>query len=1326
MNRVLFIVAVLLFCPLFFNGQSYPFNYLTVKDGLSQHDVSCITQDSEGFIWIGTYDGLNRFDGYTIENFFHDNNNPQTLSSNRIRCLFEDTQKRLWIGTDGYGLNFYSLPDGSFNRVETPLNFNIVNDIAQNSKGEILIATNQGLLIVKNEKNAISTEILQTPLTGFNINDIQILKNGDIIYASSTGLWLQHNNEYKAIPKSENSIWNTVFQSTNGHVWAGSQNGLYLLSKSNPLSLEKREEGNIISICNGSSSELWVSTFNKGLLNISSKDLKSQKIQELNDRNSDYFLNNSFSFVYKDASNTIWVGNKEGVAYTNLDQSKFNSIPLRKKGIVSTILVTGKEVFYGIQTDKFYNYSFLKDTITPISLYNDAKPFKIDTLDGEVYLGTTKGLFKRKKDNDFEVVSIFGDKEKDESLIITSMCQDSYGNKYFGTYRGLVYKKGNTAHWAHDTFKNLECLRNVRVFSMMLDNKSNCLWVGTISNGLFKVNLSATGDILSCERYNESMKGAYKIPNNSIWCFFQDSLGTLYVGTDTGLLIKKPNENKFDPILTEGIRNKKIMGIINDKFSNLWLANSRGILKLDLSNNLVTKYDFYDGLPTNAFSGAISKNSDDMLFFGSIKGINYFKPELVKSNSLVSNIAFTGLRIDNYHAKVNEEILGSVLLSKRLNNTTSLELNYKQNDFTIEFTSTNYSNPMTNKFRYKLEGYDDTWEVVDYTKRFASYSNLPSGDYVFKVEAANPDGKWSSAQRNIAINIQPAPWNTWWAYLIYFLLVSAILLTIIYFWLNKQRLRNQIVLSNLKNEKEKEINEMKLIFFTDVAHEFKTPLSLVIGPLNDLIRGDLSKENKEFCYQIISRNTKRMMTLVNQLLDFRKINSGINVLKVSRNDFCTFVKEISKSFYWEAKNKEINFRIISPENYICHFDKDIVEKVIFNVLSNAFKYTPNKGTIEIELKPTWKQDLEYFVILIKDSGKGIPQMDKKKIFQRHFHGKDRSSSGIGLHLAATLIEAHRGEINVFNSSLGGTEFMITLPVSSKAFTKDEYITEEDIPSSMAEAYVPDDILLETPEDDLVERESILIVEDDLDLRKYLKNILKNNYLVYEASNGKEGLDIAIKEIPDFIVTDVMMQEMDGIEMCKKLKENILVSHIPVLMLTAKTGDEFYNTGLEVGAWDYIAKPFNSNQLIHKINNIIETRNSFRTYITNGPSKKTEKHYASYDQKFVKKIIDIVEAKMSEPNFSVEELATELGLSRMQMHRKLKTLIGMNTTSFINSIRIKKAIKMFDDGCDRVQEVMDSVGFNTYAHFNSIFKKEKGVTPQKYMEQLKQSSSENKN
>ncbi len=1324
MNKQLWLLFFIFTVIFVAKGQQIQFNSLSVKEGLSQHDVSSIIQDSEGFMWIGTYDGLNRFDGYHVENFFHDNT-VSSLSSNRILSLFEDTKKRIWIGTDGYGLNFYSLKKGNITRVPVPNNYEIINSIKQTKDGNLLIATSVGLFKIIEKENTFYSEIIQSPLTGLNIKQIKILKNGNLLFATDKGIWIKNNNQYTLVKGSDYSLFRAIKETTKGEIWVGGVSGLSQIVNNTLISKKDLLNSNIFSIVEGTNNDLWIGTFESGLLKLQLNTMEVTKIDASNDANQFSLYSNPLNTIFKDASNTLWISNKNGLLYTNLDTKKFKSLPIQRRGHIRTIFVKDELVYYGFQADKFYIYSFETNTNELISLSEAAKPIKVDTLHGIIHLATNNGLYREKaaKKNEFEPVPIFENPEKNKDLIITSFCKDMFGNQYFGTFRGLIYKTKNETVWIQEKLEKLEFFRNVRVFSLKVDFKQRCVWLGTISSGLFKINLDKLGKIISVEHFSEQMTGSYKIPNNSIWSFFQAKNGSLYIGTDTGLLIKKPNEIQFKPILAEDVQNKKIMGIVEDEFENLWLSNSQGIIKYNPKTSETIKFNYFDGLLTNTFTEAVSKNNKNEMLFGSISGINYFKSGELRNNLFPSKISFTELLVNNNKVKVDEKIQGKAILSERLNSTKKLAFNHNQNNFTIEFTSTNYANVKVNKYRYKLENYDENWTVVDNSKRFANYSNIPSGNYTLLVEATNPNGQWSNQIRSIDIKIYPAPWNTWWAYLGYFLTISLIIVTIFIFWYNKEKLRNQIKLSDLKNEKEKEINEMKLIFFTDVAHEFKTPLSLIIGPLNDLIKGNISKEHKEFCYNILSRNTNRMMNLVNQLLDFRKVNSGVNILKVSRNDLCAFIREISKSFHWQAKNNEISFNIISPESYFCHFDKDIVEKVIFNVLSNAFKYTPNKGIIEIEIKPTWREEIEYFIILIKDSGKGISQLDKKKIFQRHFHGKDRSSSGIGLHLAATLIKAHKGEINVLNSSLGGTEFMISLPVSSKSFLEEEFLSKDDIPINLPEDYVPGEIPQIVNEEES-DKEKILLVEDDYDLRKYLKYILTNDYIVYEAANGIEGLELAQKKIPDIIITDVMMPEMNGIEMCKKIKKNTLISHIPVLMLTAKTGDEFYNKGLKVGAWDYIAKPFNSQQLLQKINNITETRNNFRQHLAKGTTNEIQNHYVSYDQKFVKNTTEIILKKMAEPNFTVEDLAEELGLSRMQLHRKLKALTGKNTTKFINSMKIEKAVKMFDKGCDRVQEAMDAVGINSYAHFISLFKEEKEMTPSKYIEELKKVTEKN--
>jgi signal transduction histidine kinase/DNA-binding response OmpR family regulator len=808
------------------------------------------------------------------------------------------------------------------------------------------------------------------------------------------------------------------------------------------------------------------------------------------------------------------------------------------------------------------------------------------------------------------------------------------------------------------------------------------------------------------------MQNDYRIANNSIWCFYKGKDGTLWIGTDAGLLRKPRNSNKITQLNIEGIVDRKIMGILEDNRNNLWLTNSQGLIRFDVVKSHVRRYSYNDGLQSSTFTEAVGKGHDGTLYFGSIHGINYLNPMKIEDSPYKSAVSISDFKVHNISISPGKSYFGRVVLDRSINLTKEIILNYKQNNFLLEFTGTNYANTAENHFRYKLEGYDSGWIDESGNRRFATYSNLKPGIYTFWVDAANNDGIWNDTPKEFSIKILPAPWFSVWAYLVYFVITAGVILGFIFFFNNRQKLRHQIELKNIQYNRDKEINELKLMFFTDIAHEFKTPLSLIIGPLNDLIRNNVTDDHRDFCFKIISRNTKRMMFLISQLLDFRTLTANKNILKISESDLSEFINQITKAFLWQAKNEEINFNVVTPELFQCFFDRDLIEKVVYNLLSNAFKYTPANGIVEIEVKPVWNNNKQIGNIIIRDSGKGIPDEQKGKIFERFFHGKDRSSSGIGLHLSYSLIKAHKGELNVADSAYGGAEFIVTFPVSASSYEDFEFYESNEqnmvADDSLAEIELSEKLISE-------ERESILIVEDDHDLRAYLKNCLQKKYKVIEANNGVEGLKKATANLPDIIVADVMMPEMDGIEMCKRLKANQETSHIPVLILSAKTAQEQQNEGLDAGAWDYITKPFNTQSILKKIDNIIESRKSFRKAIFNpGLNIEMKKHYTAFDQKLISKAISVIENNIGNENFSVEDFSVEVGFSRMQLHRKLKSLVGCSATEFINSIKINYATKMFDNGCDRINEAMEAVGISSYSHFNNLFKKINGKTASDYI------------
>ncbi|TAD86378.1 MAG: hybrid sensor histidine kinase/response regulator [Bacteroidetes bacterium] len=1312
---------ITLFCLNAYSQTLY-FQSLTVNDGLSQHDVSCVLQDSYGFIWIGTYDGLNRYDGSKVLNFSHKSADTESLSSNRILCLFEDSKQRIWIGTDGSGLTYYSLITQKFVRVETPKGFDKITDIAETSKGEIYFATSRGILkTIKND--IITVDILQLPITGLRITDIAIANGNNIFFSTNQGIWHLENNTCKQIPGTENLYCAKLIFDSNGSLWS-IMNGKLKVIKKNQSSytiddfalLPLLKNG---ALCQSKDGTIWVGSQNDGLFNVSPSNqtiIQNIKYNALENRG---LLSNTILSLYCDKDNNLWIGNSQGLCFTHLSPRAFKNISfdgianISKTPHISTLLIDGEYLYFGVQNRGFFRQSISTKKSEELIKNEYLNPICIQKTGGTIYLGTNKGLYANVKESTvFSPLGITPRQDKALANQVHAVCTDENGTTYFGTFSGLIVKNESTTDWIHYLYQQAEELRGKRIYSLLYDKDENCIWIGTISNGLYKLNLTKTGSFLSLEVYNKSMKANYQIADNTIWCFYRDKSGNLWIGTDAGLLKKEKTSPKIVQLKTEEIVDKKIMGILEDDNGNLWLTNSQGLIRFNTLKQTVRRYSYTDGLQSSTFTEAVGKGKDGTLYFGSIHGIDYFNPQQIKNSPYKSTIAISDFKIHNTSISPTISYFGNIVLEKSINNIQALTLTHRQNNFLFEFTGTTYNNNTENQFRYKLEGNDTGWIYKKGKNCFASYSNLNPGQYTFWADAANSDGVWSDQPKTIVVKILPAPWLSIWAYFAYCIVGGGIIFGFMYLRNNRQKLKHEIALKNIQYNRDKEINDLKLMFFTDVAHEFKTPLSLIVGPINDLNHESITDEHRSFCFKIISRNTKRMMFLVSQLLDFSKLNDNQNILKVSKSDLSEFITTVTKAFLWQAKNEDITFKVITRDAFQCFFDRDLIEKVVYNLLSNAFKNTPAHGTVEIEVKPIWNNDKQIANIIVRDSGNGIPDDQKSKIFDRYFHGNQRSSSGIGLHLSHSLLTAHRGTLTVANSAYGGAEFIVSIPVSENEYRDFECSTVIENQTGLV------GILQETDErqhklDD--EHETILIVEDDHDLRAYLKNTLNSKYVVIEAHDGSEGLRQAVEKMPDIIITDVMMPVMNGIEMCKRLKANEETSHIPILILTAKTAQEQENEGLEAGAFDYIAKPFNTQSLFKKIDNIIESRKSFRNSIAGlNLNMDIKKHYTPFDQKLISNAVKVIQNNISNGDYSVEDFAKAVGFSRMQLHRKLKSLTGCSATEFINIIKIDYATKMFDNGCDRVNEAMDAVGITSHSYFNKLFKKVNGNTPSEYL------------
>ncbi len=1371
MRLRLFIVQVLFICltsaAIAQNGQ-YQFLRLDISNGLSHNQINCIYKDSKGFMWFGTMSGLNKYDGYNFKVYKHDSKNPHSLTGDYIANISEGPDQKLWIATRN-GYNIYDPKTERFDHdialVQKSLGMpaKSISNIKEDARGNFwFIYTDLGIYIYDpvNKRTKFLDHSSTKLLKSDHITDITPDAQGNVWIIYDTGfiekfdvalgkigfhsdvLSKQNSNalqRYRISVDKEGALW--IYA-------AASELGVYYLDPAkrdiahfdkSPTSLCKLNSNIISNIVQDDKGMVWVATDHGGINLINKKTFQVQYL--LNREDDPKSIAQNSLILYKDSQNIMWLGTyKRGISYYHENIIKF-------------------PVYHHFASD-------------PNSLpFEDVNHFAEDDA-GNLWIGTNGGglIYFNRKTGKYKQYK--HDQQNQNSLsndVVISLCMDHEKKLWIGTYFGGLdcFDGKKFTHYRH-TEKDDSSISDDRVLSI-LEDSANRLWIGGWSGGLnlfnrgnktfyhykpFQPNSVHSGWIASIFEDKDGnlwLGGYYGIdelvkktgkfvhyihdghnPNslimNNITCVVQDSRGLMWIGTLEGLNILDTKTNKFSLLLKEnGLPDNIVINIREDNKHTMWLSTSKGICNAILTPGSNNKYNYQfryfdetDGLQGREFNANASlKTKAGELIFGGAKGFNIFDPLRISNTVTNPVLALTDLQMFNKSVSPGEDIDGHVILNTAISQTKQIDLKYNENAFSVEFADLNYFNPGKIKLEYQLEGFNKTWVPSDAKIRKAIYTNLDPGDYVFKVRAIKNDGVPYGKPVSLSVVIEPPLWKTHIAYLLYIFSFVGIL-----FYIRKRGIKRIETRFELERERQvaknmHELDMMKIEFFTNVSHEFRTPISLILAPVEKMLK-QVDDKDSQRKLQLVHQNAKRLLNMINQLLDFSKISVQKIKLDITEGDIIKSIQASCDLFADLAEKKHIKFTVTQQATpAVVLFDSDKIEKIIFNLLSNAFKFTPEDGSVEVDLNLLAAATTEMSVleIKVKDSGIGIPAEKHGKIFERFFQHDMPASlinqgSGIGLSITKSFVDLMGGTISVESSPGNGSCFTVRLPfmVPKRAI---EVIQE--IPETEDVEVLLTDVVANEKRDKTI---TILIVEDNYEFRTYLKEDLKQFYTIVEASNGKEGWQKALALHPNLIISDINMPEIDGIDFCKKIRLDKRTEHIPFILLTAFTGEEQHLIGLETGANDYLTKPFNFEILHFKVKNLLKHQQSVKqTYQKQIDVKPGELEVETPDVKFMKKLVMVIEKNIPNADFSVEELSSQMNMSRVTLYKKMFNLSGKTPVEFIKSVRLKRAVQLLETNQYTISEIAYQVGYNDPRYFAKNFKAEYTVLPSHYLDHI---------
>ncbi|MDR3008350.1 MAG: response regulator [Sphingobacterium sp.] len=1302
---------------------------------LSNSSVKTIYQDSQGYMWFGTFDGLNRYDGHEMKVYRNQLRNNKSIPHNYIYCIAEDRDKNLWVGT-GQGVGIYNRNFNSFSRLHfidsenSQQQYHLNADtraIEVDRENNVYIGTNGWGLFFKERQKSTAIRIYcpeqgkTAPAGYYHVSALHIDRTDQVwVFINEKGLY-RFDRRKKTLQLANASIREATSMTSNdrAELFIGSSAGVFIWDiKSGSIKshLEKELSSSQVSmLAIENDQKLWIGTQNNG---ISLMDINTNKVEQFfSSEKSMLPLNsNSIFSVFIDAHNKKWIGTTRG-------------------GI-------------NIIDDNYHNFNSQRKKLT--QHLNLSKQFvrSFGESKGYIWIGTEgNGLYcwDRTK-NTYKHFKKDGSQLLDNT--VNSIVTDPRGNLWLGTERGIVQYDQKTG------FKNYQCITKQGVVNenvqVLLKDEEGEIWAATFSNGhLYKYHFDKdrfevfdewlndlncllddkkgqlwAGNYHEIIKINKKTKAVrrYNI-DKPIRALYIDRKGSFWIGTEGRGLLKfdqKTEKISASYSTDDGLNNNSVLNILEDQSGNLWLSTFNGLSKFNPKTKRFTRYETSDGLQSNEFSyGAALKTKDNSLLFGGNNGFDLFQPDSIKVNVNIPNLVLTSIKIDNQplNDTIHQVIIGEDNLIKKI------ILPYHKSTFSLDYSALEFSSPQKIRYRYFMDGLDKDWNDAG-TSQSINYNNLREGSYVLHLQSTDTGGNWSAKEIRLAIEVLPPWYRTWWAYLLYILVFGTLIYRYRLYNIQKATLDREIQHTRFNAQKERELNEKRYTFFTHVSHEFRTPLTLIINPLKKIIN-EHNYSHHDDSLKPVYRNAKRLLSLVDQLLIFRKTEDGATQIQETHFDLQSFTKEVYLYFTAQAKLQQINYKLESEEELIYVVaDKEKIEIILCNLISNAFKFTPDHGSILLRLHRQ-NQDV---VIQVQDSGSGISSHIGDQIFDKYFSNsaagqKQRSGFGIGMFLVKNFVEMHHGTITYKSSSKNGTLFTIKLPIAVEQEKDYSLFSNEDGPKLLQDLFhtTAVDHILSPPislRPITTQKASILFVDDDIQLRNYLYNLFKEEYLIHLASNGTEAIEIIRHKQLDLIISDLIMDEMDGLSLCKTVKSDSQFNHIPFILLTSSTSDVNQLVGIQSGADDYILKPFDADILRVKIQTLLRNRKNLQEFFFQAITlQSNELKISAQDKTLIERCIQEIEAHLLE-DFNVKNLADNIGMSHSALYKRIKMISGKSLNGFIRSVRLKKAAELLILSDLKVNEVVHRVGFDDIKYFREQFNKLFGLNPSAYIKKYR--------